>query len=106
MGTPDGDGKSPIRGTSDMAMAAFYVLHDIELVDVEHHADARTSLDCTFWFNDPDGRIAKIQLLWPNSAEHRYDSQLRALRKVCAEKRTEANHGRRSRRRRSRGGGR
>lgn len=80
---------SPIRTTSDLAMAAFYILHGIELIDVERDPGARTSLDCTFLFNDPEGRIPRIQLLWPNSAEHRYESQLRALRKVCAEKRAD-----------------
>jgi hypothetical protein len=92
---------SPIKGTPDMALAAFYILHGLELVDVENNPHARTSLDCTFWFNDPDGRMEKVQLLWPNSVEHRYESQLRALRKICSEKR---NAAKRANRRRHAGG--
>lgn len=88
MAAQESSAATAIRGTGDQAMAAFYLLHGIELVEVEHNPDARSSLDCTFWFNDPEGRIPKIQLLWPASAEGRYEAQVRALRKICAEKRS------------------
>jgi hypothetical protein len=87
--------------TTDIAMTAFYMLHGVELIDVQQNATAMNLDTFDFVLRGPEALVHDIQIQWANSPEHRYDSQVRMLRKIVAEKRKAARPRKRRRRRRS-----
>lgn len=75
--------------TTDLSLTAFYLLNGLELLGVVRHPDARTNNDCSFRLRDTGHRSAELRLKWASSAEQRFDSQVRSLRKLIVEARKE-----------------
>jgi len=73
--------------TTDIGLAAYYMVSGLELVGIERDPDVRNTLDCVFCFRDVDGRADDLLIRWTNSPEQRFDNQMRALRKLVAQAR-------------------
>jgi hypothetical protein len=71
--------------TTDLGIAAYYMVNGLELVGIERDPNIRNTLDCVFCFRDDDDLAAELLLRWTNSKEQRFDEQMRALRKLVAQ---------------------
>jgi hypothetical protein len=99
---PTGD----LKSTSDLALMAFYLYHNIELVKVERKGGRVSgSNGYAFVFRDPDGRAEELRIQWANSEMRRYDGCIRTLRKVVEEMRRSDPRGARGRHMVGRGDG-
>lgn len=73
--------------TTDIALAAYYMVNGLELVDFCPVRGASGSLDCEFKIRDDLGVAPSLRIKFTSSPEHRFDSQTRSLRKLIAEAR-------------------
>lgn len=77
-----------LRSTTDIALMAFYQeIGQLELVKVKFNPRARSSIDCIFYYNDPEDRSEELRIQWVNHPFQRFDSRYRSLRKLCFEAR-------------------
>jgi hypothetical protein len=84
----DGGNPSPSTlSTTDIALAAYYMVNGLELVDVRPIRGASGSLDCEFKIRDERGVAPSLRIKFTSSPEFRFDSQTRSLRKLIAEAR-------------------
>ena len=96
---------SDTLSTTDIGLAAYYLLHGLELTGIERDPNVRNTLDCIFCFRDPAGVADELLIRWTNSAEQRFDNQMRALRKLVAQARRNGRQRHGSGKRRSAHGG-
>ena len=69
--------------TRDLALAAYCLQHGLEVVRAQ-----RRGKEFEFLFRDPDGQGDRLAVGFANSVEARFDSSMRALKKLCHRKGT------------------
>ncbi len=71
--------------TTDIAIAAYYMVSGLSLIDARPVRGSRGSLDCEFIFDDPEDIATSLRIKYAGSAEQTYDAKLRYLRKIVNE---------------------
>ena len=72
---PDGNG---LCDTRDLAMAAYLKMRGLAIVRA-----TRRGREFDFLFRDPEGRSDELAVEFANSEAQRFNSEVRALKKLC-----------------------
>jgi len=67
-----------LRETRDLALAAYWKMCGLAIVRA-----TRRGREFDFLFRDPEGRAEKLAVEFANSEAQRFDSEVRALKKLC-----------------------
>lgn len=71
-------GSNGMKTTRDLALAAYIKMHGLEIVKAVRTGRYKFE----FAFRDPEGRFDSLRLGFANSECHRFDSEMRTLKKL------------------------
>jgi len=64
--------------TSELVIAAYWKLHGLKLVRMRRLGRRKFA----FLFADPEGKSEELTIQWANSECHRFDTEMRSLKKL------------------------